>query len=170
MLAREEMGKARILFKLSDDVDDGKVLSEQELTEALDDHREKQTHAQLSVVLSFVRGTQLDKLMRKSMDPSDPDFEAANAEIEEVQNRKRRRTPDERHNLRQRAMYVDPIETGGDWNRPVAFNKEECSGHLCHAMNDYSVLLLNLDFSERYRRIRERLSDWPDRPKLPERR
>ena len=170
MLAREEMGKARILFKLSGEVEAGRALSQRELAETLEDHLEKQTHGQLSVVLSGAQGTQLDKLIRATMDPSHPDFEAATAELDEVRKRKMRRIPDERHSLRQRAMYVDPTETGEGWNRPAGFTKDESRDQLFQAMNDYSTMFQNLKYAERYEKLRERLSDWPARPELPERR
>jgi hypothetical protein len=120
MLAREEMGKARILFKLSGEVEVGRALSQREL--------------------------------------------------DEVRKRKMRRIPDERHSLRQRAMYVDPTETGEGWNRPAGFTKDESRGQLFQAMNDYSTMFQNLKYAERYEKLRERLSDWPARPELPERR
>jgi hypothetical protein len=74
----------------------------------------------------------------------------------------------ERHSLRQRAMYVDP-QTGG-WNRPGDFTKEVSRDELIYAMNDYSMMRHNLDVAEKYSRVRECLSDWPGRPELPERR
>jgi AbiV family abortive infection protein len=52
ILAREELGKARILIQLSGEVEAGTGLSPRELSGALADHLEKQEHAQISVVLS----------------------------------------------------------------------------------------------------------------------
>jgi len=168
ILAREELGKARILIQLSGEVEAGKGLSPRELSGALADHLEKQEHAQISVVLSAGYGTRLQELFKKAGDPSDPEFEAANVELEKIQEQKRRRMRQERHSLRQRAMYVDP-QTGG-WNRPGDFTKEVSRDELIYAMNDYSMMRHNLDVAEKYSRVRECLSDWPGRPELPERR
>ena len=104
------------------------------------------------------------------MDPSDPEFQAASAELDKVQKQKMRRTPEDRHSVRQRGMYVDPDETGSGWNRPALFTREEARDHITHAMNDYSVLCHNLEHSGQYEKIRALLTDWPDHPELPERR
>jgi AbiV family abortive infection protein len=170
MLAREEMGKAKILLKIANEVDGGRELSPRELADALEDHLVKQRHAQLSVVLSGALGTQLAMLMRKSMDPSDPYSQAAFEELNQLVKQKVRRTPDDRHSVRQRGMYVDPDDTGTVWNRPAHFTKEEALNHITHTMNDYSVLLNNLEHAGQYEKVRALLKDWPDHSELPERR
>jgi AbiV family abortive infection protein len=72
ILAREELGKARILIQLSGEVEAGKGLSLRELSSALADHLEKQEHAQISVVLSAGCGTRLQELFKKAGDPQIP--------------------------------------------------------------------------------------------------
>ncbi len=114
-----------------------------------------------------VRRNFTGELLIKAGNPSDPEFEAANVELEKIQEQKRRRTPQERHSLRQRAMYVDPLETGG-WNRPIDLTKDASRDELIYAMNDYSLMRHNLDSAEKYNSVRECLTDWPGRPELPE--
>lgn len=50
---------------------------------------------------------------------------------------KRKRAPNDAHNLRIRALYADPTETGG-WNRPSAIGKEKCQSVLEDVAHDYA--------------------------------
>jgi AbiV family abortive infection protein len=50
---------------------------------------------------------------------------------------KRKRTPDDTHKLRKRALYADPTETGR-WNRPSDIGKTECQSLLEDVAHDYA--------------------------------
>jgi len=72
--------------------------------------------------------------------------------------------------------YTSPQEDTSHEPRPgktyaqLVPAKDESRDQLFQAMNDYSTMFQNLKYAERYEKLRERLSDWPARPELPERR
>jgi AbiV family abortive infection protein len=168
MFAREELGRARILLRLAADVRGGRFLTLEELENEVEDHVEKQTAAQLSVVYRGAPGSVLSELVtRAHTNTPTAESEAAREEFDRLLKRISRRTPSERHLARQRALFVDPSAAGTAWNRPAAFAKDEASRMVCDACNDYSVFRGSLLEGDRHARVRTELAPWAERPDLP---
>lgn len=168
MFAREELGRARILLRLADEVRGGRPLTLEELENEVEDHVEKQTAAQLSVVYRGAPGSVLSDLVaRAHTNTPTAESESAREEFDRLLKRISRRTPSERHLARQRALFVDPSATGTAWNRPAAFAKNEAWRMLVDACNDYSVFRSSLHEAGRHQRVRTELAHWAERPDLP---
>jgi hypothetical protein len=68
---------------------------------------------------------------------------------------KRKRQPQDRHEMRERALYVDLDATGIAWLRPATLDNARCFDELTDAVNDYAGErdrlrdeVLDLDFPE----------------------
>jgi AbiV family abortive infection protein len=175
MLAREEMGKARILRDLWRE---GRPVTADEVRAALDDHVEKQRMAQVSELWTAGgRGTPsgetgVAKLLRTitTAGHAPAEREAASRALEELGKRRQKRTPLDRHTMRMKAMYVDLDEAGTSWSRPsnITTNAHEIINHLA---GDYAgqrdrlqpELLDPVD-----PKLAEALRQWPERPALLE--
>ncbi len=168
MLAREELGRARILLALAEEVHSGRPLTLVELEGAIADHVVKQAAGQLTLGFSTPPESGLSRLMALALTdtPSEESHEAWK-ELQRAINRLAARKPHERHTTRQRALFVDPNDAGTDWHRPASFTREESQRLLMEVMNDYSIFRLSLESQERYRRVHEVLDGWDSRPDLP---
>jgi AbiV family abortive infection protein len=167
MLAREEYGKARTLFKLAaegQDVEPGDV--------ALDDHIEKQTAARVSVMLrSSDPNSGVGKLLRQvsTYQSADPEWTEAMHALSRVVDAAVRRAPEERHRARMRSLYVDWEPTLCRWSRPE-MSADEARHQLDHAINDYAVYERNINVamaSTVSPAVAALLNQWPQRPSLP---
>jgi len=96
----------------------------------------------------------------------------ADKQIEKIDKLKSKRTPDDRHQLRMKALYVD-ILSEVQWNRPAQeVSQTAAYEFLADAMNDYGLQrsqrymdlpLLEADDPE----LHDALVHWSDRPELP---
>jgi len=172
MLAREELGKGRILLDMWRD--GGAEVTLDKVTAKLDDHLSKQQSAQLSISISVPRDSRLGKIMRRVFEaPSGTtEFDRAmdEKEFQTALESVRRRTPSTRMDLRERGFYVDPKEDGTDWIRPLTIDREKAQDTLLAAMNDYSAQLSHLVPEIREDHLKRVLETWPERPPLPDRR
>src|SRR5262245_57526387 len=104
MLAREEQGKARILFDLARQIAEGAlVVSMDDVDNLVEDHLEKQRKGVLSIMLKSSGSDSVGKLLRRLMElkPETPDFEKAVTELNDLERRLRKRVPDERRLARE---------------------------------------------------------------------
>ena len=181
MLAREEMGKARILLALwRDIVDKGRQVSADEVQGKLDDHEAKQREAQVSQVWTAGEvGTpsgdsQVARLLRIIVTSGHDASErkAAERTLEELSKKRLKRTPTDRHRARMHAIYVDLNETGTGWSRPTEM-LDDAFAILEHTAGDYAGQW------DRYQgrpgilahvepKLAAALEQWPGRPVLPE--
>jgi AbiV family abortive infection protein len=181
MLAREEMGKARILLDFwRDAVNKGRKVSAAEIRRKLDDHEEKQRKAQVSQLLTAgeigteAGGTRMAKLLRTltTSGHSTSEREAAQRELDELRPKLLKRTPMERHKARMRALYVDLNESATGWSRPTEM-LGDARAILEHAAGDYAGqwdrfqgrlgILAHVE-----PKLAAALEQWPERPALPE--
>jgi len=173
LLAREELGRYRILIELWRQAANGKQVSVAELRAACDDHVKKQREGQLSVVYRAEGGGGLAKLLRSRLDarPGTPEWKKADEELKRLDEKLFNRTPSDRHSTRMRAMYVDINDGATDWNRPAAFPEGEATNCLIDAVNDYAVQVDKLSqvemLEERDASLAAALDAWLDKPQLP---
>jgi AbiV family abortive infection protein len=175
--AREEQGRWRILRDLRRKVLDGDRLTIKEIQTRCGDHVRKQGAGMTSIVTRADRDTGLGKVLQTQMTapPGSKEWKMAREQIEKVDRQKKKRVPDDRHEQRMSALYVDAVSPDG-WNRPIkqisAISAFEC---LQDAANDYSLQYDRYTNPEIYKpddpEFYAALEAWTDRPTLvsPER-
>ena len=174
LLAREELGRCRILLDLWRKASLGIDVSVGEVQQACDDHVEKQRQGQLSTTYHLQGSSGLAKLLqeRSKAEPGTSQRANLDKQVKEVDERKTRRTPEDRHSTRMKAMYVDLNETGTDWNRPQSLSQREADNCLTDAINDYSIKRSHLTELEILRtsdrELEAAIGAWSDRPLLPQ--
>ena len=157
MFGREELGRSSILRKLAKRVTEGEHLSPEDVRDACENHVEKQAAGAFITTLRIQAQTQLDAALRARMrgDPGSEEWQQASKAVELAINTKRKRQPQDRHEMRERALYVDLDPTGTAWLRPVTLDSARCLDGITDAVNDYAV--------ERHRLRDERLDlDFPE--------
>jgi AbiV family abortive infection protein len=175
MLAREELGKARIWLRLWQEVEiRGRTVTIEEAQHAGEDHVRKQANALLSITQRADLTTPASRLLADAIaeDPQHPEVRAeARRKLAAIADRQRKRIPSNRSEDRERAFYVDARETGG-WSRPVeTFSEQRARDELTDAGNDYAKQWEKLQ-PERMRfdldqKLADALEAWTDRPPLP---
>lgn len=174
LLGREELGRYDILADLwRQTVKDCRTFAIAEVRAACEDHVEKQRRAQFSIVTRAEGTGGLATLLRKLLHAPvySPEARAARQTLDEVNERKRKRTPHDRHTARMRAFYVDLNELGSDWTRPSDISAREAIDCIFDATNDYAVQrdrfitpgVLEGDEAD----FAAALAAWPDCPELP---
>ncbi len=172
--AREELGRAKILFGLRDKVLAGKTVTLKEIAESCEDHVTKQQWAVASTNMRVEdNGSRLAKLLQTkiSAHPQSEDWKAADKELREIDEIKRKRASHERHEQRMRALYVEPDDFGRGWNRP----RETATRNVAHdflqdAANDYASRLQKIDptlLKGEDDQLLQELTEWAERPELP---
>lgn len=168
MHAREEYGKARILLDLHNEAQGGRPIDLEEVKGRCEDHADKQRAAQSSVTMRVPADSQLEKLMqRRLQNPSSPEAKSARGEIGKLDKRIARRTPDDRQKLRERALYVDPDDSGTGWSRPAECPRDQALREIHNIANDYAVFCGNLKVDDRYKALHATLGGWEKQPQLP---
>lgn len=143
ILVCEEVGRSRILQTLAREAA-GKTVAVQKVTKACEDHFAKLAASGGTTMLSSPPGSELNKQMKIFMD--DPQSDAGNkalAVLDKMVERKRKRVPGERHQLRMRSFYVD-LSPAGEWLRPADISCVEAYRPVNQAVNIYSVARLPL--------------------------
>ena len=172
LLAREELGRYRILVDLWRQAVGGKAVSVEEVRAKCDDHVTRQREAQLSIVYRAEGSGRLADLLRARIKacPSTPEYKNIDEQLKQLDRIKVRRMPADRHSTRMKAMYVDINDGGTDWNRPAAMPEEEAANCLVDAVNDYSVQIDKLQI-EMLRALDAPLASaldaWGCKPPLP---
>jgi AbiV family abortive infection protein len=173
MLAREELGKHRILRdEWKESVDTGKAPSVAQIKSACEDHIEKQKQSQLSITLMTDVASALDTALRTRVEsrPADANFQAAERVIRTAIDAKLKHAPQERHETRLAGFFVDLEDSGTDWKRPSKIISQKDAYRLLNdAANDYtgqwdrfSNTALLEDSG-----LAEALKAWSDKPDLP---
>jgi len=110
--------------RLAQKVVNGGSVTDEEIREKCTDHVEKQKWGQLSIVQRASDAQGLGKLLRARLDPRSKEYQEADKQLDDITSRQRKRTPNDRHKLRERALYVQPNDTGASWNRPCKISQD----------------------------------------------
>ncbi len=179
--AREELGRSSILLDLWRRASAGEAITTAQIKEDCDNHVTKQEAGMLSLTLRGDRDSGIGKILeakRKNL-PQSAEWAKAEAELNRIDETKKKRTPSDRHEKRMKALYVEPI-SDTEWNRPAATSALTAHDFLVDAINDYagrcdryfaSDEILKQDDPELY----DALKQWsgapalqqPERPKYP---
>jgi hypothetical protein len=127
----------------------------------------------LSLTLSATRNSGLGKILEDRMKshPQSEHRKQVDAALKQIDKTNKKRIPNDRHEKRIKAHYVDPISET-KWNRPVMISATEAYEDLQDAVNDYSGrydqgyitpgdMLRHVDVN-----LYRALQQWPDRPIL----
>jgi AbiV family abortive infection protein len=121
--AVEELGRSTILLKLRRRALAREKITLRELRNCCSDrsaHYTKQEAGMLSITLNGDEDQpELGKWLRirMSADRQSAEWQEADAALAQIQDRIRKRLPNERHQARMDALYVDP-KSESDWKRP----------------------------------------------------
>ncbi|MGH9745367.1 MAG: AbiV family abortive infection protein [Candidatus Acidiferrales bacterium] len=174
LIAREELGKYIILRDFWRDATGKGILpSVRHIRKACDEHVKKQRRAALSVSFTAEPPSRLDRILRDRfrLDPQSATYKAFDKSLGLILEKALNRLPEDRHNARMAALYVDPTESGTGWHLPKELSADEVTKWLADAVNDYAGqrdrlcpnLLKGIEPA-----LDSALASWPDRPELPE--
>ena len=141
MFGREELGRSRLLRDCAREVREGNLLQPHKITERCKDHVRKQKASAFHITLSPQSDSQLGKALRSlnEYEPSSEQWHNAESDINSAVKAKLKRQPDERHQARCSALYVDLNGLGTDWLRPsVKIAKDETRKAINNAISDYN--------------------------------
>jgi AbiV family abortive infection protein len=161
--AREELGRSTIFRDFWIRASAGEAFTVEQLQEACDDHVTKQRAGMLSITMTADRDSGLGKIL--SVSHSSPEWKQARAEIQRLDEIKTKRTPDDRHEKRKAALYVEPISEHA-WNRPGVTSASNAYEFLRDAGNDYSLRTDKTNLKEGFPDLYNALAAWPDCPKF----
>jgi AbiV family abortive infection protein len=145
--AREDLGRWRILLKLRKRVLAGESLTVEDVKNAYEDHVRKQEAGMTSLTILADNDSGVGRLLQSRMKAplGSKERQEADQQLKKIDHRKSKRTPDDRHRLRMKALYVD-ILSQEQWNRPTQeISRLAAYEFLAEAMNDY-----RLQRSQRY--------------------
>ncbi len=170
--AREELGRANILFDLRDRVVAGEAVTTERVRESCDDHETKQEWAVASTQISTTNDTVLGKLLqtRHQKESQTEEWKAADNAIKKIDASQRKRAKTDRHQQRMRSLYVEPNESGLGWNRPRDIGRQAAHDFLNHAVNDYSGRRQKIDLGllrGHDDQLLQELTDWKEKPEPP---
>jgi AbiV family abortive infection protein len=172
--AREDLGRWRMLLELRKRVIAGENLTVEDVKTACDDHVRKQEAGMTSLTLRANNDPGVGKLLQTRMkaSPGSKERQDADKQVGKIDQLKSKRTPDDRHRLRMKALYVD-IASEEQWNRPSQeISQTAAYEFLVDAINDYRLQrsqwymdlpLLKTEDPE----LHGALVQWSDRPELP---
>ncbi len=173
--AREELGRCRILINFFDAiVKKRQVVTLEDINKACKKHVVKQKWGQLSTSLRFQNDSQAGKLMLERMkllqsgQQLSKRYKEIETKVAEIMEKIRKRTPDDRHRARAKALYVEPNNSGSGWNIPKKISSEFAFNFIADASSDYTILGQILDPSTSSdAEFTEELLKCRDRPKIP---
>jgi AbiV family abortive infection protein len=139
LLAREELGRHKILLGFWREAHSGAVVTREIVNAACENHVTKQRHSSASLTYRGLSGDQVSRLVQagQSAELDGAQRAAAREQLQFIDDRKRKDQPDARHNTRMRAIYVDIADDGVGWLRPADLNSQACADEVATAINDY---------------------------------
>ena len=141
MFGREEVGRSRILRTLADEVATGSTFNTAEVIKRCEDHVMKQREGATGTTLRVAPPSQLAKSLqaRVSSAPRSPEWKAARDMISAAVARKAKRDPQDRHDMREKSLYVDLDSNSISWSRPCTIDATVAREHIEDAVGDYAI-------------------------------
>jgi AbiV family abortive infection protein len=133
---REELGRARILLDRASSLAPDQAITPQDVRDACNQHLAKLRHGQAATVLRFHAGPPKG-LSTLAVDPMHPQYREARTFIDAATGAKRKRDPDDAHELREQSLYVEPDESGS-WNQPPLLSPTAAYNLVNDVAGDYS--------------------------------
>jgi AbiV family abortive infection protein len=148
-LASEELGKCKLYRDLERDLQTGKTLSLKDIKEATEDHVVKHKAAISGVTYGGDSSTVIGKAISQMItsNVTSDNFRKAKAVADAAGKTKAKRLPDDRHQRRNRALYVDPAD-GNRWLSPKDITQDEARMYIIDVANDYANHKGNLELRQ----------------------
>jgi AbiV family abortive infection protein len=142
--AREALGQWKILLALREDVIGGKIFTIREIKNRCGDHAQKQKAGMLSITMRADQNSGVGQLLmsRMTAQAGTEEREKTDEALARIGRRMKREVPTKRHEQREVALYVDPIEplSMDRWNRPsMEISKALAQNFISDARNDYVI-------------------------------
>lgn len=166
VFCREELGRAKILLENRKRVLAGEQVSLVSLRTQCDDHVEKLRRGQTGFIIRWA-AEQSDKIKGLFSHPQSSESREAHRVAEEIAKQRKQRDPHDMHQMRIRALYVEPSETGG-WNRPCDISQEEARRLLEDVANDYALRTNPVQLQIKDPELAAAIAQCHDRPPLPD--
>jgi AbiV family abortive infection protein len=140
MLAREEMGRSRLLRQLAEAVRSGRSMTPSEVQSACKKHPAKQKAAAVSTTMRSFKGTEIADLLQRRMstEPGSAEWHVLDRQVGVVTDATAKRMPGDRDRLRMQAFYTDILPDGNGWQRPWEISKQTALDAIIDAINDYA--------------------------------
>ena len=141
MFGREEIGRSRILRSLADEVAGGACFEAVEVSRRCGDHVRKQRAGTSGTTLRVAPPSQLASALRAIAGSAlgSAAWAAAREVIRAASEAKAKRDPQDSHDVREVALYVDLDSSGTRWTRPCAVESTEARAHMEDAIGDYAI-------------------------------
>lgn len=169
MLAREELGRHKILLELWREANNGVSPTVKQVRDRCKDHVTKQQAAQLSVTMTGSRDDQVGRLLWKKLEPKvgSPEFDADDDQLNVLTEHRKKTRPTARHTMRMKAFYVD-LDSDGSWILPSTSDSGTCANEVNDAVNDYANALQRLTPGLQIEQtFTTALAEWTDAPQIP---
>lgn len=174
LFAIEEIGRSRLLHHLwKEVVEKGKALTAQIIRLKCENHVFKQTLGQGNPVLYISKNDKkLNQLFQATLvKHATPESLKASAELQVIARRLQRRVPNQRHDWRQKSLYVEPDESGTNWNRPKDLHKKIAFDSLFGANEAYLQEVYRFNRTGSFKKedpaYHSALKAWKECPELP---
>jgi len=174
LFSREEIGRYQLIRQLRKRmVETGGMVTTEDIDRACDNHVKKQSLGQLGLIIKSAPGEQIWDLLMTKMNnhPQSAEFQEADKRLDAISTRLNRTLPHERHELRQKALYVEPANSGLNWNRPKRQTKDEAFKQIEGTSNAYNMALDRFSRRDAYRQedptFYDDLQVWEDCPLMP---
>jgi AbiV family abortive infection protein len=173
--SREELGRYRILINFFDEiVKKGQTVTLEDINKACKEHVVKQKWGQISTTLRFQNDSETGKLIMtrtkllQSGQHQSEEFKEIEKKMADITESIRKRTPNDRHKARMEALYVEPDNSGTDWNTPKRVSPEFARNFVADASGDYAILRQILEPSTSSNaEFTKELLKWKDKPEIP---
>jgi len=140
LFAIEEIGRSRLLHHLwKEAVEKGSAFTAQAIRLKCENHVFKQTLGLGTPVLYLSKNDKkLDQLFQATLvKHATPESLKASDGLQAIAKRLQRRVPNQRHDWRQKSLYVEPDESGTNWSRPKDLRKKIAFDSLFGANDTY---------------------------------
>lgn len=144
LYSREEIGRYHLIRQLRRKmIETGNAVTVDDINEACDDHKKKQELGDFGSIRVFSPGEQRHDLAIKRIynDSQSLEYQDADKRLRAIIKREEGKLPGKRHQLRLKALYVEPSDSEGTWNLPRNKTKDEAYKEIRGASDAYSTTL-----------------------------
>ena len=174
LFAREEVGRYKLLRELRKGMmENGRTVTVEDIEKECDDHVTKQLRGQSGVTIKSSGDDQVGKLLRTTHGSPLQSSEAreARTQLDAIVQQLHGKIPHQRHDLRQKSLYVGPSDSGTSWNRPKEQSNQTAREEIEGASNAYAGAFDRFTNAPAYRdedpTFYDGLEAWREGPTMP---
>jgi AbiV family abortive infection protein len=174
LFSREEIGRYQLIRQLRKRMlETGGAVTTEDIDRACDDHVRKQSLGQFGLAMKVSHGEQLWDILQTRMQnhPQSQEHQEATKRLDAIVKRLSRTLPHDRHELRQKTLYVEPADSGTAWNRPKEQTKEAAFEQIEGGCNAYGGAIDRFTRGDIYQSedpaFYNDLKAWTDCPLMP---